>query len=150
MHLIRNPHHCSRLSHLARRTGVEIHAASDGNNIFYFIFCWYIWKSDWYKVFNRINMFIHSLKRYDIKINCFERTTETGVLNNLCICFKKCVWPLQKNEAIRTNSEVIFRFSTKKYIRISYNQSFNKIFVNQCYCLSISSFSAKLFSKRIF
>ena len=48
-------------------------------------------------MFNGINMFIHSQKRYDIKINCFERATEMGVLNNLCICIKNCVWPLQKN-----------------------------------------------------
>jgi hypothetical protein len=56
---------------------------------------------------------------YDIKINCFERATETGVLSNLCVCFKNCVWLLQKNETIRTNSEVIFRFSAKEYVRIS-------------------------------
>jgi hypothetical protein len=34
-----------------------------------------------------------------------------GVLSNLCICFKNCVWPLEKNEDIRTNSVV--RFSAK-------------------------------------
>jgi hypothetical protein len=52
-----------------------------------------------------------------------------------------------KNEAIRTNSEVIFTFSAKKYIRISYNQTFNKIFVDQCYIPCYIPFSEAIWDK---
>jgi hypothetical protein len=60
-------------------------------------------------------MFILSLKRYDIKINCFEITTETGVLNNLC--FKNCVAVTKK--------------MTKGQILRSYSDSAQKMHKNQ-------------------